>query len=161
MTEFVNPVDQLFPVIAEAVQEWKKVNTPAVITEKVKRALDRSNHEVTLKLLGFKNNYGDWELDHCNGRSGNSAAGDYLRSTQQAAIQDWFATNLMPVLSPTALKRLQKQMNDEYLNTLHNALRKVVIEKATKDANLLIADLSKDTNSDKFFKLMNLVASTT
>lgn len=154
----INPLDDLFPVIVQAVNEWNKDNPPDVIAEKVKRRLDASSQEITLKLLGFTSRYSDtWELDHCNGRAGNSAAGDYLRNTQQDVIQDWFATNLMPVLSPKIKASLQREMNSEYVDHVRTQLRKMTKEKAEKDAEAIFTALSADNQSQKYKALLALL----
>jgi hypothetical protein len=83
----VNPVDSLLTSIACAVEEWKAKNTKEVIKTTVTELLDKESKQLTLKLLGFEDRWGKWEVDHCNGRGGESAAGDYLRIAQKTAIQ--------------------------------------------------------------------------
>lgn len=83
----------------------------ANLEEKIENMLDRRLQELVGKYLGFDNKWGRWELDHCNGRSGESAAGDFLRSKVQEGTKKWLekqAGNL-PDLPKSAIADLKKE----------------------------------------------------
>ena len=90
MTEY--PMKEVIPLIEKAINEWHAKNQPEDIVEYIHKKLDKSRDEVLLKLMGFNKDTwkGDWVLDHCNNRSGNSIAGDYLKLVQQDAIKTEF-----------------------------------------------------------------------
>lgn len=158
MTTPVNVIDDSIPIIAEAVQEWMKKNSKAVLTKKVQDMLDKSSTEVVMKLLGFDTSYSKtWELDHCNGRSGNSAAGDYLRKTQEDAIKEWLGTVPLPALSEATQKSLLRSIQSDYKYAVEKALGKLVLAKAEADAHQLMNQLTASKQIDNYMAAMKLV----
>lgn len=157
MTDLVNPVDGVLEAIALAVAQWKEKNTEETIKKKVVDLLNKNSEEITLKLLGFNNRYGKWELDHCNGRSGTSAAGDYLTTMQQTAIQEWLQTVTMPKLSNAMKNRLSKDMQHDYEHTLHKVVREAVLRQAEVDAQALISKLTVSNQAENYLKVVKLL----
>lgn len=152
------PVDFILPIIASAVAEWKVKNTPEVVKKLVMDALEKQSNSLTLRLLGFNCNWnGNWEVDHCNGRAGESAIGDHMKKSQSAAIQTWLETVTMPELTPAQLKKLQKDTQFDYYRELERALRDVAHEKAQTDAKTLIDQISKSMQIDGYLKTMALI----
>ncbi len=153
----LNPIDELLPVIAQAVAAWKLNNTATVVKDKITHLLDANSKEITMKLLGFDNRWNAWELDHCNGRSGNSAAGDFLRSTQAEAIKEWLAQVSMPTLDTKTKNKLIKQAQATYEDYLGRAVRAAIERKATADADLVIAQLTQSQQIDKHLQVLKLI----
>jgi hypothetical protein len=154
----LNPIDELLPVIAQAVATWKLKNTPDKIKSKVTDLLDANSKEITMKLLGFSNNWNrGWELDHYNGRSSDSAAGDFIRSTQAEAIKEWLAQVSMPSLDTKTKNKLIKQAQATYEDYLGKAVRAAIERKATADADLVIAHLSQSQQIDKHLQVLKLI----
>lgn len=158
--EPIKPLDEVLPFITQAVANWKTKNTEEVIEERVTKQLDKSCTEITLKLLGFDESWGKWDLDHCNGRGGESAAGDYLRKVQQAAIQKWLETVQLPEIPP----KLKAATVAEYKSAYQNALRQVLYRLATKqaeeDAQFLIGKLVASDRLEDYLKTMKLLGAT-
>ena len=157
MTDLVNPVDGVLEAIALAVAQWKEENTEETIKKKVIDLLNKNSEEITLKLLGFNNRHGQWALDHCNGRSGNSAAGDYLTTIQQTAIQEWMQTVTMPKLSNAMKDKLSKDMRHDYEHTLHKVIREAVFRQAEVDAQALISKLTVSNQAENYLKVVKLL----
>ena len=155
--ESINPLDQLLPAIASAVHQWKADNTTESIKLKVTHLLNKNSEEITKKLLGFTNNWGKLELDHCNGRSGNSAAGDFIRKTQQDAIEAWLSTVIMPNLTPALAKSLQKQAQREYDEILRNSVKQRVQAIAARDINTVVEKIIDSSGIDKFIQTTKLL----
>ena len=153
----LNPIDELLPVIAQAVATWKLKNTSDKIKSKVTDLLDANSKEITMKLLGFDNRWNEWELDHCNNRSGNSAAGDFIRSTQAEAIKEWLAQVSMPTLDTKTKNKLIKQAQATYEDYLGRAVRAAIERKATADADLVIAHLTQSQQIDKHLQVLKLI----
>lgn len=153
----LNPIDELLPVIAQAVAAWKLNNTTTVVKDKITRLLDANSKEITMKLLGFNNRWNEWELDHCNGRSGNSAAGDFIRSTQAEAIKEWLAQVSMPSLDTKTKNKLIKQAQATYEDYLGRSVRAAIERKATADADLVIAHLTQSQQIDKHLQVLKLI----
>ena len=111
------------------------------------------------KLLGFNKSGwdGDWSLDHCNGRSGNSAAGDFLRNAQAEAIKKWLEGIPMPVMSPKMLATFKKQYQDEFNQRIKYQMHKLIQAEADKRAAELFKSISCSTQIDDFMKVMKLI----
>lgn len=122
-----------------AAQAWIKENKPT-IEATVRAMLDRRVQEVVAKLLGFGTRYGDgdeWKVDHCNGRSGESAVGDWLRERSGAAVHQWLTEQAgkLPDLPAKAVADLRA----EYRDALKGELHRLVREKAVADARAELA----------------------
>jgi hypothetical protein len=153
-----NPVDELIPVIAHAIGQWKATNNEEVITKFVHTELDKSSKTVLMKLLGFDIKYnGQWELDHCNGRNGNSAAGDYIRQQQSEAIKDWLSKVELPSLTPAIKKELQFQAQHQYVSAFKETLRLEVQKKARNDVIEILEQISSTNNVEKYLAVLKLV----
>lgn len=157
MTASTNPIDQVLPAIAQAVAEWQTKNTEEVIKATVKRKLDQASEEITLKLLGFNNSWGKWELDHCNGRAGESAAGDFIKKVQQEAIQEWLTSVMLPKVTPQLASKLKAEAQREYADTLLSKVRQLARNKADADASNLINKIIESKDVDKYIKTMKLL----
>lgn len=102
----------------------------------IHRMLDRRLEEIVAKLMGFSISREQWELDHCNGRAGESAAGDWLRNKAGAAVKDWLdaqAGNL-----PKLPKRAITSLHNEYINNLSDELSKQLEKRAVEDARQML-----------------------
>lgn len=63
------------------------------IAERVRLILERDFQEIVAKSLGFSHSSwgrGAWEVDHCNGRAGESDVGTRIASAAHKAIEDVF-----------------------------------------------------------------------
>ena len=152
-----NPIDYLLPVIAQAIEEWKESNTPQKLAVSVKSMLDKESKQITLKLMGFDSSYGGWTLDHCNGRAGNSLAGDYLYKFQAEAIKQWLSTVHMPVCTPDMQVALQKDAQRIYEQHLTRKVRELALQNADSDAKELIASVTKSNHVENHIKAMQLI----
>ena len=152
------PLDTVLPTILSAANEWQKEHSPEKLKSKVKTMLDAHAEEITLKLLGFSDSWGRWELDHCNGRSGNSTAGDYLRQHQQAAIQEWMQDLCLPKLTPALKKTLQSQMQKEFQSQLYYKLREAVSNKLDDLVQQVLNDLASSDDLESYLKAIQLIS---
>lgn len=157
MTQPLNPVDGLLAAIACAVEEWKGKNTAEAIKKTVTDLLNKESEQITLRLLGFNDRYGKWEVDHCNGRGGNSAAGDYLRTFQKTAIQEWFQSVAMPKITPALQKNLAKDLQKTYDEFLSRGVREEVIAQAGRDAKELVKQLTVSNQAENYLKVLTLL----
>lgn len=127
---------------AEA-EKWVKENEKD-IADRVRRMLDSKLEEVVVKLLGFKTDWdGQWEVDNCNGRSGESAAGDWLRESAQGAVKKWLteqAGNL-----PTLSKAVVNNLRQEYLTYTEECLERALQQEARDRAKELATKILHET----------------
>lgn len=141
------PVDAMYDAIQDAVAKWKAANTPDVIAQETVQKLEEDKEEIILQLLGFeKDNWGDgkYKLDHCNGRSGESAAGDFIRRAQKNAINTWLASVVLPAMPEHLKENLIDAYNKEFQYQL---IQQVEGQAATNAAKLV--DEFKETIVDK------------
>lgn len=148
-------------LIDTAIDKWLAVNTPEEITKSVNSTLDTFKDEITLKLLGFDKSYGDrnWRLDHCNGRSGNSPAGEYLRDTQSVIVRQWLDNVPLPELSPSQLKSISRDFGDVYLRALKKSLTALVETKAKEDSQKLLDEIINTDSIENYLKTKALIQS--
>ena len=95
-------LQSLVPVINRAIHEWLQQQDPGAIRKKVFQTLEAAKDEVAPKLMGFnKSSFGrGWEIDHCNGRAGESMIGDYMRKHQQEGIEQFIDQLDLTTLRP-------------------------------------------------------------
>lgn len=159
-TTIEKPVDSILPHIATAVAEWKAANTEEKIKETVINLLEKESKQIVLKLLGFSESWGKWEVDHCNGRGGQSAAGDFLTRVQQGAIQEWLKTVAMPTMNRATKAGMQKSAQSEYTYNLKRLVREYAAAQAATDAKEVIKQLVASDQVDNYLKLMALIEPT-
>ena len=152
---------EIVQLIDTAIDKWLAVNTPEEITKSVNSTLDKHKDEITLKLLGFDKSYGDrvWKLDHCNGRAGNSPAGDYLKETQSVVVKQWLDKVPLPELTPTQLSRLSIDFGDVYLRALKKSLTALVETKAKEDSQKLLDEIINTDSIENYLKTKALIQS--
>jgi hypothetical protein len=158
-TPRINPIDGYIEHIANAVNEWKADNTPEHLKKTVKKELDSQANTILVKLLGFDASYGKdaWQLDHCNGRDGNSSAGDFIATHQAEAIKEWLSTVAMPTLSAKGLATAQASCQKKYEDQFHYALRNEVQARAQADAKNLVNSLVASKQLDNYLRAMALI----
>lgn len=151
-------LDSVLPIINEAVANWKLKNDREKLTRDTTMLLDKNSKEIVMKLLGFNITYGNkWELDHCNGRSGNSSAGDYLKEQQSEIIKEWLQKVPMPVMTPAELKKLSADAKHDYKYAFEKAIRVLVTEAAQKDAADVMRSLTECKDVAAYLHAMRLI----
>lgn len=155
--DFINPVDSVLPFIATAVEEWKDAHTEESIKRTVTDLLNKNKEQVVLKLLGFSSSWGKWEVDHCNGRNGNSAAGDFLRDVQQKAIEDWMTNLILPTLCKADINAINKSAQQDYMYELRKKVRELAISQANRDAQAIIQSIVQSNQIAARLKVMQLI----
>jgi len=120
-----------------AAQEWVDENKSS-IEIKIHEILDRKLTEIVCKLLGFDGWFGELSIDHCNGRAGESAAGDWLRAVAGDAVKTWLTEQAgdLPNLPAKSIASLRKSYLEAFEDTLRDALR----DKAIEDAQAAISE---------------------
>lgn len=153
-----NPIDKLIPLIATTTNTWLE-KAMQDIQQQVIQKLDKSRDEIVLKLLGFdKDSWrGNWSLDHCNGRAGESAAGTFLRNTHAEAIKEWLSNFQAPLLSPKDKKDLEKRFKDIYLRECESSVYNMAKSKAERDMCELLESITPSKQIDNYLKTVSLI----
>ena len=138
-------LQSLVPIINGAIHEWLEKQNPKDIRKKVFDTLEAAKDEVAPKLMGFnKGSFGrGWEIDHCNGRSGESTIGDYMRKHQQEGIQQFIDQLNLVSLHPFSKKEIE-DMRKEYRQRVINKTREAVRARAEIDADRMVNQISVD-----------------
>ena len=151
-------VKSIAPTISAAIQQWINSQNPAEITSKIHKMLDSSRDDVAAKLLGMnKGSFGrGWELDHCNGRAGESAMGDYLRKTQAESIKSWLDSINLQDVKPFSEAELA-ELRTEYRQRTISQVRQLVRQQADDDAAKLVKELSNTDFVEGILKTQKLI----
>lgn len=127
--------------------DWCESNgTEQAIRDRVHRMLDKGTQEIVCKLLGFeKDAWNGWRIDHCNGRSGNSAVGDYLREKVGNAVTAWIDQQAeLPELPKTSLAEVRKAYLSMYNTALRRRLAALAADRAERKAIEMLAALEAE-----------------
>jgi len=136
--ELPNLVEISAENIQAAYMKWLAQNTPETIQKNCLNILNKSKDDILRALLGFeKDSWGrqEWKVDHCNGRAGESAAGDYLRRHQQAAIDQWLSQVDMPEMTPSMKKSMENEALDMFKREFNRTLKVKVTQYAEEQAS--------------------------
>lgn len=129
--------------MAAARDEWAaQFKTPEDVRAYVFGILDRRAETIVAKMLGFDNHFNGWEVDHCNGRAGESAAGNYLRRRVGNAVGEWLDKVGADIPPPpkACSAALRKAYADEYAGTAEREIRSRARAAALADVNRLASE---------------------
>ena len=152
-------LQSLIPIINGAIHEWLEKQNPEAIRKKVFDTLEAAKDEVAPKLMGFnKGSFGrGWEIDHCNGRAGESSIGDYMKKHQAEGIQQFIDQLELTKLRPFNATEIQV-LRKEYRESVIRKTREAVRARAERDANHLVNQLSVDDLVSAIQKTQQLLA---
>ena len=137
--------DRVQDAIIDGIQGWEKQNTTTKIKKEITKLLDYNKTMIVRKLLGFEWNNTEWRLDHCNGRSGNSTAGDYLKEVAGETIREWF----MSIELEAPEKEFQEMFQREYERVVKQEFDKMITSHAKTKALQLFEELVETSDSAK------------
>lgn len=131
-------VQQLKELYQKTVDEWLEQKKTTIEKETIE-FLNKGKTDILYKLVGFDSRWGKgYEIDHCNGRSGNSIVGDILRDKQKEAIEKWISESLtLPELSPQLIKEMNSYYLREYKRTLKEAVQALAQERAREALKII------------------------
>jgi len=126
--------------INEVITNWEE-DTLENIDKDLPRILNKHKDEIVRKLLGFnKDSWGKWELDHCNGRNGNSPIGERLANKQREIINTWL-DNID--ISPALLK-MEEVVKKELASITYYNFTKRLREKVEKALDKRMEELANE-----------------
>jgi hypothetical protein len=152
-----SPVIETVDHIHKAIDSWLQKNTEERLTERVHHLLDENQKKIVLTLLGFENRWGGWEIDHCNGRSGNTPVGEYISQTHEEAIKEWLSQVKLPTMTPTIKKQITQEMERHYQSEVRRRMHDVVVAKAQADVDTLMETINVDEFLVSLKKVRKLV----
>lgn len=154
-----NPFQVVLESIVLALNEWHALHTPEEIKRDLFARMDKAQQEILLKLLGFNKDSwnGGWELDHCNGRSGESAAGDYLRTQQTENIKAWLDQVNLPKLPKKAIDSLIAEYQTKFDFEITRQLDAMAKKAAVGYMESLMSQLTETSAADQYNKVLELL----
>lgn len=152
-----SPVIETVEYIHKAIDSWLEKNSEDQLTQRVHHLLDENQKKIILTLLGFENRWGGWEIDHCNGRSGNTPVGEYIKQTHEDAIQEWLLQVKLPAMSATIKKQIAQEMERHYQSEVRRRMHDMVVAKAQADVDAIMATINVDEFLTSLKKVRKLV----
>ncbi len=157
MSAVLNPVDAVIVEISSAMHAWSKEQVE-IIGPKVRERLDRHREEVLMKLMGFTTDWnGKWEVDHCNGRNGNSNISDFLKESQEAVVKDWLSQIQLPEMTPKFKKNIELSLKRAYEDEVSRSVYSMAKNKAQKDLEEILSDVLPKPDISNFLKAQALI----
>lgn len=152
-----SPVDNVIDQISVAMHQWSEEQVETIGT-KVRQRLDQHRDEVLMKLMGFDKDYaGRWQIDHCNGRGGNSNISDFLKTTQEANVKEWLSQIKLPVMSPSFKRDIEKQLQSMYQHEIQNMIYAMAKARANRDLEELLTTILPATLVDRHLQMQELI----
>jgi hypothetical protein len=143
MEEFLNGIDK-------AVQQQFNSVSPQAIVDSIIKDFMSQRAEVVSKLMGFEGgNSNRWNIDHCNGRAGNSPIGDW--------ISEAFSEQIKPIIMETFNEMLADGFKDQVKRKLKEELNSKMswgIRNITDD---LIKEVARDVARDNVDELKEFI----
>jgi hypothetical protein len=146
-------MEKLIEEIATKAREaWVAENvTNNKITRLVTSKLESASNKILMKLLGFDSRYGnEWDLDHCNGRSGNSPIGQEVKKLVQGSIDEWMSKLQSEKIKPEISDLLMTKLSARYHSLLERELQIQITSLVKQNAFNMIeknADLICDSKT--------------
>lgn len=132
-------LDQFASETKRVAEEWAASQD---IKSMVFAILERDAKLLVAKLLGFDLRGGEWTVDHCNGRAGESAAGDYLRKAAGNGVKEWLdkVASDLPPLPAAARKRIVSRYHEWVERGVCDLLEELAQKEAKEIVNQIIRD---------------------
>jgi len=134
-------------ILAQAQAAADKWLAQESIESRVQSMLHSRLEAISAQLLGFNpprwSGDKNWEIDDCNGRTANTAAGDYIRQKVEASVKkflDDLAGNLPP-LPKSARRSLVKHYHERLEREIREELRRLAVEQAKEIARRIFDEV--------------------
>jgi hypothetical protein len=119
--------------------DWLKKKSGSIETDVI-AYLEKRHKELIIRMLGF--NIDKWsdkiEIDYCNGRSGQTTAGQAFIAANKEAVDKWMKElTKLPRLTKPEKERVKK----EYKESLLSALRRAAYEHGEINGNRYMGEI--------------------
>jgi len=143
----------------EAVGNFKRTFSQAVLkranefdpdemAKELIKDLDAAKREVVAKLLGFDNRYGEWEVDHCNGRE--SPITNYIQQECGDVVRQWVHEAVLEELTDAKKNSLKAAVREALKAGIDNHFRELSWhysrDHAKEIANGIVNEVRKEVN---------------
>jgi len=145
MSKLVLPLDDMFEAFESAVDKWRTKHSKEYIEKSVTVLLDQNKETIILKILGFTNKWGKWEVDHCNSRAGNGTMTDLIEQTWSDKIYKWIETITMPKMTAATKKALVAEYNVMFKQLVNRRMKEAASVHADEMVEKLMKQITDDT----------------
>lgn len=132
--------DSIRTALGNAMQEWftKRYSSPESIRRYVFNKLDQYVDEVIMSLLGFRQSFGDWDID----RTRDSTIRSFLDAAVKDGVEAWLLEQLKepPSLSAEAVRRLRASYQEQLYREVYDVLHARAADRATEIVEGLLKD---------------------
>ena len=118
----------------------------SAFTRKVIEDLDKQRSAVVWQLLGLDDQWGKWEVDHCNGR--DSKITQYLAAEADAAVREWVNGAVMDALKVEGDKiraKARGAIRQEVSRRLERLMREEISRQVESRVKTTVTELVKET----------------
>ncbi len=128
--------------------ELNKFDTD-MFAKKIISDLNAQRDQVIWKILGLENRFGEWYVDHCNGR--NSPITQYLTENIQPLIDAWMREALVEVLKDKEAgirKFAVKAVQEEVKRTMSYAARDFARRAVDQHVSRIVQEVVTEVMAD-------------
>lgn len=143
---------KLKDVVKKFVTDWMEHWDQGRIRERVFSILDSRRDEVILKMAGFDDRWGKWEIDHCNGRM--ASVSKYIESIAQDVVKEWIDNNIDTF--PKMTEELQVEILNEYKQIYLRNIERYVTDQSYDEASRTAVSLVAKFMQDYDFENMDI-----
>ena len=128
-------------MVKAAYDKWFATDgSPEEISKAVEALLNKRRDEITLAMLGLKQEFGKIEV------MDRSIVDNYIRSHVEPAVMNAISANISKLTVPptTDLEAIREQYQKSYRSQLEGELQKLAYRRAEEDAKRMIDDMGSD-----------------
>lgn len=144
-------IDEAEIMINDVIQKELAANwSEEQIKIRIRQVIEQKFEKIVSVHLGFDSKYGDWEIDHCNGRAGNSDIGKKIASLATNAVDTTIAKMMNEgkfQLAPKHIKALEREF-DSIISGYEGRkiIQSLAMKKMEKLKDLLEGKINGATN---------------
>ena len=159
----VNSMLDISNAVQDAKEKWHKDNTLDAIQKQVSDKLDTQVQQVLMQILGFSKdswNRSVWEVDHCNGRAGNSIAGTSATELATRTLDTWMKQHEQELVSHINTK-IEAAVKKELNNVLEYKLRAAVTAAVESELSSISTEIVQKELKDLSYEASKALAKST
>jgi len=132
-----SPIEKANAVLLQAVADWERTNTPEALRERVIELLNSKRDEAILKIIGFDNRWGRWEI---SSKDINPISMTIQRAVEEAVpLLGDIAQNLKfsPSLKNRLIKEATVQFEDSVSGAIYRNTQRLIEAKVEEELKVL------------------------
>jgi histone H3/H4 len=143
----------------QAVTEWMNKHSDESIKQKVHELLDSNLKETSLKLLGFDNRWGKWEVDHRSEK--HTAAKEYIANLIESSFKEWMDNLVLDEIKRMPKVSIKRAAVNEFKSqigwNLKRKIKNTVSDLAEEYSEAIAEQLNSEMRLIKESRLLSLI----